>query len=298
MRRFVLSHFALFAVSALTVTLVLGCRAYRSSGQTPELDSGVVEYEKGPGIATVKNFDPGLLVPDGRGGFIYSPGVANLPLSANAANAQELRLRIKELAGQLLETQSNDLLAGLVALPTTFVNLNDFNDTSPFGRYIAEAMFHEFTQRGFPVREYRLNGKIALRPDQGEFALTRRLPALSYKQSWSAVLVGTYLKENNVYFVNARLVRPADGMVLRSAQLVFLGNPLLAQMTNEPVVSIAPPTPSTPKSPISTGSLRINSRTVPSSKASGTAVRSSSRSSSRAAPMAPVSTNSARRGGV
>ena len=235
---------------ALCLSLLGGCGSYRSSGQTPELDGGVVEFRSnGPGLATANTLDPGLLLPDGSG-YLHVPGSPRTPLPPNVVEAQELRLRVKELASQLFETRPNDLLTGLVALPTSFVNLNDFNDSSPFGRYMAEAMFHEFNQRGFPVREYRLDGTIHLKPMQGEFALTRNLPPLSYNQSYSAVLVGTYLKDNNAFFVNVRLVRPADGMVLRTGQLVFGGNALLASMTARPPAPLPPA--------ISSGSLRIN----------------------------------------
>lgn len=251
------------AVMALLV--LAGCGSYRSNQQTPELDGGVVEFRSnGPNLSTANALDPGLMMPDGRGGYILIPGAERKPQSPNVVEAQELRLRVKELVSQLFETRSNDLLTGMVALPTSFVNLNDFSDTSPLGRYMAEAMFHEFNQRGFPVREYRLDGKIHMQPMQGEFALTRSLPPLAYNQSYSAVLVGTYLKDNNAFFVNVRLVRP-DGLVLRTGQLVFGSNPLLASMTAKPPPPVLPP--------ISSGTLRINSRNV-----TGTPARSSQRS--------------------
>lgn len=226
---------------------VSACGSYSSGRQTPELDSGVVEYStSGPNLKVANTLETGLLLPDGRGGYILHPGEARKSPAQPLSDAQELRLRVRELAAQLLETRSNEALAGLVALPTSFVNLNDFADTSPLGRYMAEAMFYEFNQRGFAVREYRMDGKIRMREGDGEFALTRNLPALTVNKSWGAVLMGTYLKEGNAYFVNVRLVRPADGMVLRTGQIVFGNNSLLAAMT-----AIPPPPPFT------SGSLRI-----------------------------------------
>lgn len=229
---------------------VSACGAYRPGGGTPQLDSGVVEYSSsGPGLKTVNTLDSGLLLPDGTGGYLWNQGGPRQAMPQAVVEAQELRLRVKELAAQLLETRPNDGLMGLVALPTSFVDLNDFADTSALGRYMAEAMFHEFNMRGVAVREYRLNGKIRMKEEQGEFALTRNLPPLPTNQAWSAVLVGTYLKNGNAFFVNVRLVRPADGMVLRTGQIVFGSNRLLAELTSKPV---PPPLP-----PISSGSLRI-----------------------------------------
>ncbi len=223
-------------LATLCTTFLCGCGYYYRSGDQPaDLNSGVVELGKsGYKLNQAENLDTGMLMPDGRGGYIQVPGAPRAPLSPDMADAQELRLKVKELAAQLFENRPNAMLAGLVALPTSFVNLNDFNDTSPFGRYLAEAMYHEFNQRGFPVREYRLNGKIRMATEEGEFALTRAISALSVKQSYSTVLVGTYLKNNNTYFVNARLVRPTDGRVLRTAQLILGGNELLASMTLKP----------------------------------------------------------------
>lgn len=161
-------------------------------------------------------------------------------------------MRVRELASQLLETRSNEALSGLVALPTSFLNLNDFADTNSLGRYMAEAMFYEFNQRGVPVREYRMDGKIHMVEAKGEFALTRQLPPLKVNQKWTAVLMGTYLKQGSAYFVNVRLVRPLDGMVLRTGQIVFGNNSLLAEMTAKPSPPPVPPPP-----PFSSGSLRI-----------------------------------------
>lgn len=237
---------------ACALLLAAGSTAcgYRSDNRPRLLDSGVVQYEGGgSGLSKVQSLDSGLLMPDGRGGYLWNQGAQRGPVPADTEDAMELRLRVKELAAQLLETRSNEVLAGLVALPVSFVNLNDFNDTSPLGRYFAEAMFYEFNQRGVPVREYRMDGKIAMRPNMGEFALTRNLPPLNANQNWSAVLVGTYLKSDDTYFINARLVRPTDGLVLRTAQLVFTGNSLLAALTAKPLAA-----------PFSSGTLKITRR--------------------------------------
>ncbi len=228
-------------IATCSLLLVVGtaaCGGYRSDNRSRQFDGGIVEYSgAGLGLSNVENLDSGLLLPDGRGGYLWNRGAEHRPLPVHTEEALELRLRVKELAAQLLETRSNEPLRGMVALPVSFVNLNDFNDTSPLGRYFAEAMFHEFNQRGVAVREYRTNGKIVMRPAEGEFALTRNLPPLKANQTWSAVLVGTYLKSDDAYFVNARLIRPSDGLVLRTAQLVFGNNELLADLTAKPPLS-------------------------------------------------------------
>lgn len=164
--------------------------------------------------------------------------VAPSATSPQYMEAQELKLKVRELADQLLATLPNDCLTGLVALPTSFVNVNDFQQTSTFGRLVAESLIYEFNQRSFPVREYRLPGYIAMRPDhalgnQGDFALARQ-GMVNAQEKWAALLLGTYYRDKDAVFVNARLVRAADGMVLRSAQLILVNNALVNRLTTPP----------------------------------------------------------------
>lgn len=164
--------------------------------------------------------------------------VAPTATSPQYMEAQELKLKVRELADQLLATLPNDCLTGLVALPTSFVNVNDFQQSSTFGRLVAESLIYEFNQRSFPVREYRLPGYIAMRPDNalsnpGDFALARQ-GMVNAKEKWAALLLGTYYRDKDAVFVNARLVRAADGMVLRSAQLILVNNALVDRLTTPP----------------------------------------------------------------
>ena len=144
------------------------------------------------------------------------------------ADARELKLKVRELAEQLVADMQDCSLKGVVALPTSFVNLDDFNETSAFGRLIGEQLFYELNQRGYPVREYRMSGNIQPKPKTGEFALSRELGAVS--ASGAVVIAGTYSKGPNAVFVNARLIRPRDGRVIRTANLVIESNPTVETM--------------------------------------------------------------------
>lgn len=223
----------------LGITIFTGCTAYRISNKSPQIDGAVIEYSNKVGnYAKAEKIDNGMFIPDGQGGSLWIPG--SNPNGPNEAfiQAQELRLKVRELASQLLDTQDNSSLVGLVALPISFVNLNNFSESSSLGRYMSEAMIYEFNQRGFPIKEYRVDNKISMSESAGgEFSLQRNLPALSVKQKWAAVLVGTYLRENNAIFINVRLVRATDGMVLRTAQIVLPNNALLSNMISPPLSS-------------------------------------------------------------
>lgn len=92
-------------------------------------------------------------------------------LSPGYTDAVELKLKSRELAEQMLATMPNDAIQGFVAMPTAFVNQNNTSQSSPMGRLMAESLFYEFNQRGFPTREYRLNGAINVQGGRDDLAL-------------------------------------------------------------------------------------------------------------------------------
>jgi hypothetical protein len=69
------------------------------------------------------------------------------------------------------------------------------------------------------------------------------LPDVKVDGQWGALVVGTYYRDKDAVFVNARMVRP-DGLVLRTAQLILPMNNLVTRMTASP--------------PFRTGMMRIN----------------------------------------
>ncbi len=164
----------------------------------------------------------GVLAPDGRGGYVWLGADKPIgPPDATLENARELKLRIRELANQLLE--AGERLPGAVALPTSFVNQDDFNQSSAFGRLVAELLFHELSRRGVPVREYRASRSISAR-EGGEFILARNPEQVIPVGPDSLVVTGTYYFDKRSVYVNARVFRAADGMVVRTAGLVFAQN--------------------------------------------------------------------------
>lgn len=191
-----------------------------------------------------------LLVPDFQGNYVIIPGGERPAPNPALVDAQELKLKMRELVSQLLDTWPGDSLTNVVALPTTFVSLDNFQETSGLGRFMAESLFYEFNTRGFGVREYRTNGVIHMAPGRGEFTLSRALPDIKIDSDWAGLVVGTYYRDRDVVFVNVRMIRPSDGLVLRTAQLVLPMTSIIARM------SAPPPTPPAP--PLRAGSLRIN----------------------------------------
>lgn len=208
----------------------------------------------------------GIVLP-GPNGAAVSPGFERPMVDPSYLDARELKLRIRELADQLLSSIPAAALSSYIAVPASFVNQDDFDESSSFGRYIAEQLFYEFNQRGFPVREYRYPGNVAVRPGEGEFILSRNVGTLSLRGKDVAFVTGTYYREADNIFINARMVRGSDGLVLRTAQLIVRNNALVQDMfrrsgrrlqsgslcivdydvaKNPPQAVAPPPPPSTP----------------------------------------------------
>ena len=153
-----------------------------------------------------------------------------MPRDPEYVNAVELKLKFRELADQLLATMPNAALEGFVGMPTSFVDQNNTSRSSRLGRLIAESMFYEFNQRGFPTREYRLTGNIRVVGAKDNLTLVPNASIVS-TQRWSTLLLGTYLVDQDVTFINARLVRASDGLVQRTGQLVLVNTPIIERLS-------------------------------------------------------------------
>ena len=204
-------------------------------------DTGILSYQEAAMLRFFQYFVLILAMAVLAGcGAAQTQYKAVVPTDPNFIAAQEVKLKVRELADQLIASLPNDALTGFVALPTSFVDQNDFNASSPFGRYLAEGLIYEFNQRGFPVREYRTDGGITLREGTGETALARKGKVATAKGKGNALLIGTYHQDPSAIFVNARLVRSSDGLVLRTGQIILAPNAVTLRMTNAAPDSKAP----------------------------------------------------------
>lgn len=189
---------------------------------TPARPNTAVIDGRSVSVRSVEKHHAGYFLPDGQGGFIWSGAhqTADVPDSSHAA-AGELKLKVREMADQLLADTSDPTISAGVALPATFVNQDNFMRTSSFGRFLAEQFIYEFNQRGLRVREYRTDTDILMRHEEGDFYLTRNKGSVVAHDTGTTILVGTYYADRDNVFINARLLRTLDGMVLRTASITF-----------------------------------------------------------------------------
>jgi len=132
-----------------------------------------------------------------------------------------LNTTIVNIAEQLFDTKTNKKNQSRVIL-TSFVDLDNLENTSTFGRLISESMFNELHIRKFSVTDFRGQEAVSVNED-GEFHITRDVEKL--KDNIDAVeyiLVGTYVKfENQSLLINARILDSVSGNVISSARVVY-----------------------------------------------------------------------------
>lgn len=136
---------------------------------------------------------------------------------------QNLTVLAKSLSEELLLTHTHPDDSTVVI--TSFVNVNQLNSTSDFGRIMAEHMISELHKKGFKVKEYRGQNAISINAD-GEFHITRDIKKLSDTIEASYILIGTYSKINdNIMAVNARIVDFENGEIYATASGLYTLNP-------------------------------------------------------------------------
>ena len=106
-------------------------------------------------------------------------------------------------------------------LAATFVDINNLEMSSGLGRVIGEQLGSRFAQQGFTVIEIKMRNNIFVREGSGEFALSRSVKEISQSHNAAAVIAGTYAVGRQSVFVNARLIRATDNLVLASYDYVL-----------------------------------------------------------------------------
>ncbi|HOB61800.1 MAG TPA: FlgO family outer membrane protein [Candidatus Competibacteraceae bacterium] len=106
-------------------------------------------------------------------------------------------------------------------LAATFVDINNLEMSSGLGRVIGEQVGSRFAQEGFTVVEIKMRNNIFVKEGAGEFMLSRSVKEISQSQNAAAVIAGTYAVGRQSVFVNARLIRATDSLVLASYDYVL-----------------------------------------------------------------------------
>lgn len=139
---------------------------------------------------------------------------------ASRTPAESLNNKIHESALDLMGgVREFDPSEKTVAV-ATFVELDRVEETSSFGRYVAERMGQELHKLGFKTLDIRQRKDIEMIHDKGELILSRRSSELLKKSRIEAVAVGSYAMVDDEVVVNIRLLGVDTGRVLSVSQIV------------------------------------------------------------------------------
>ncbi len=105
-----------------------------------------------------------------------------------------------------------------VTIVTTFVEGEDFNRSSAFGRTVSDLVAGRLAQLGFPVREIRLRNGIMMKGNLGELILSRETQQIAREHGAEAVVVGTYSESVSQVYVSAKMIRLSDDRVVSAHQ--------------------------------------------------------------------------------
>lgn len=146
---------------------------------------------------------------------------SNLLRLANEANiylSQKVRIPSANYraADSLLKKLPVKLAKDSPILVASFVNIDDLDDSSTFGRVISEQFASRFNQKGYATIELKLRTTVFIKEGSGEFLLSRELEEISIKHRAQAVVVGTYAVASKKIYLTARVVNVSDGRVLSS----------------------------------------------------------------------------------
>ncbi|MCS5588571.1 MAG: FlgO family outer membrane protein [Candidatus Thioglobus sp.] len=98
----------------------------------------------------------------------------------------------------------------------SFVDVNQMDQSSAFGRIISEQFASRFSQKGYYVVELKLRKDIFIKEKEGEFMLSRKIKEITRNHNAQAIIVGTYATgENNVY-ITTKMIDPPTNRIISS----------------------------------------------------------------------------------
>lgn len=133
---------------------------------------------------------------------------------------QNLNGAIDAIADELFSTISIEKRPSIIL--TSFVDLNQLNKTTTFGRLLSESMYNELHIRKFNITDFRGQDAVSVNAD-GEFHITRDTDKLKdHIESIEFVLVGTYVRfEESSVLLNARIMDSESGKVVSTARIIY-----------------------------------------------------------------------------
>jgi len=150
-------------------------------------------------------------------------------------NITDFRRGMDRLFSHLRHNLRSEKISDRTIAITDFVNTEDIDNVSKFGRYCGSEAYNVLPGLDFNVVEIKAGKSLYIQKGKGEILLTRESEKLRERYHFSTMLVGTYTITNESVQVNARIVRMKDLWVLSSASLVVsrIDNEFLKSFFND-----------------------------------------------------------------
>ena len=137
--------------------------------------------------------------------------------------------------------QTADILANILKnrniginnsiIAASFVNINNLEESSTFGRVISDQITARLSQNGYNIKEIKLrSNSIFIKEKAGEFLLSRELKNIINSHNANAVLVGTYAITSDMIFVSARVVTTDSNTIIAAHNFQLYSNPIVKEM--------------------------------------------------------------------
>lgn len=142
-------------------------------------------------------------------------------MQKDVTTQETLEATIASLAAQMVENKKMD--TNKPVLITSFVRLDEFKQTSEFGRVVSESLINELSNRGFEITEFRGQMAVSIN-DEGEYFISRKPNELKNKTPNTYVVVGTYSRQMGKIMLNARVIDNVIGKIITSARATYVHN--------------------------------------------------------------------------
>lgn len=126
-----------------------------------------------------------------------------------------------DAADQLLALTKPPMAKDAPIIVATFVNIDRLTEASTLGRILAEQVASRLTQQGYGIVELKLRGNVFVREGKGELMLSREVKEISTAHNVQAVVVGSYATTPDKIFLNLKVVRPTDSLVLSAHNIAL-----------------------------------------------------------------------------
>ncbi|GAA0795245.1 FlgO family outer membrane protein [Marinobacterium sediminicola] len=137
------------------------------------------------------------------------------PKSSPQAAEVDLIQEVKSASSQLI-AKTSGLKLGAPVLAATFADIDDLQQSSTLGRTLSEQFSSALSSNSVPVIEVKMRDSLFIKERTGELILSRKLHSLVQAHDAQAVLLGTYAIGGSNVYVNVRMVRTSDNIILGS----------------------------------------------------------------------------------